>query len=581
MQIRTVSILAALSFTACFNLQARTSELTREFVCPVRVMWTQGDVKGAEALLENNLGQATFRERPVCEMLSTAGKQASLLLDYGVEFQGGLQLVTTMGSTKGVKVRVRFGESVSEAMSDINPESGATNDHAMRDFEAELPWFGFREFGNSGFRFVRIDLLDNDAELVLAEANGIKEYRDIPYAGSFKSSDERLNRIWLTGAYTVHQNMQQYIWDGIKRDRLVWIGDMHPEVMCVNSVFGDQDVVEKSLDLARDSAPLPEMMNGMSAYSLWWLIIHRDWYMHQGDKEYLQMQKEYMKGLVDVLVSKIGDDGRDTIEDHFLDWPSKADEKASGAGFHALFIMAMEAASQIFTFEGETGYSDKCSAAAGRLRAASSAVAEEFFSEGKCAYDPGRKQAVALMCLAGMIDPEQASPALLEGGALGFSTFYGYYMLEALAKCGKLNEVLHICSDFWGGMLDLGATTFWEDFDIRWMDNAARIDEFTPEGKTDVHLTYGGYCYKQLRHSFCHGWASGPTSFMSRHILGVEVLEPGCRKLRIRPELAGLESVEGSFPTPYGPVHIKAGKTADGRVKTSIKAPKGVRVVRP
>ncbi|MFQ9800204.1 MAG: hypothetical protein ACLR23_16090 [Clostridia bacterium] len=32
-------------------------------------------------------------------------------------------------------------------------------------------------------------------------------------------------------------------------------------------------------------------------------------------------------------------------------------------------------------------------------------------------------------------------------------------------------------------MLSLGATTFWEDFDLRWLENAARIDELTPEEK--------------------------------------------------------------------------------------------------
>ncbi|MFQ8806497.1 MAG: hypothetical protein ACLR8Y_17180 [Alistipes indistinctus] len=53
-------------------------------------------------------------------------------------------------------------------------------------------------------------------------------YRDIPYLGSFRSSDPRLDSIWMTGAYTVHLNMQDYLWDGIKRDRLVWMGDAHP-----------------------------------------------------------------------------------------------------------------------------------------------------------------------------------------------------------------------------------------------------------------------------------------------------------------------------------------------------------------
>ena len=29
------------------------------------------------------------------------------------------------------------------------------------------------------------------------------------------------------------RNIQNYIWDGIKRDRLVWIGDIHPEASTV------------------------------------------------------------------------------------------------------------------------------------------------------------------------------------------------------------------------------------------------------------------------------------------------------------------------------------------------------------
>lgn len=58
------------------------------------------------------------------------------------------------------------------------------------------------------------------------------------------------------------------------------------------------------------------------------------------------------------------------------------------------------------------------------------------------------------------------------------------------------------------------------------MKNAGRIDELPNEGKAYVHCTYGGYCYKQLRHSFCHGWASGPTSWLTEYVLGVQVLIP-------------------------------------------------------
>jgi alpha-L-rhamnosidase len=103
--------------------------------------------------------------------------------------------------------------------------------------------------------------------LPIRSIRAIARFRDIPYLGSFHSSSERLNKIWETGAYTVHLNMQEYLWDGIKRDRLVWLGDVHPEVMTINNVFGDQEVVRKSLDFGRDTTPLPGWMNGMSSYS--------------------------------------------------------------------------------------------------------------------------------------------------------------------------------------------------------------------------------------------------------------------------------------------------------------------------
>lgn len=555
------------------------SELTREYINAERIVWTQGDVSNAEALLLKNYGQATFGPAGKCRMMSTADSQASILFDFGKEFHGGVQFVMAeYAGGKPAKVRIRFGESVTEAMSDISPETGATNDHAIRDFEALLPWFGLREFGNSGFRFLRIDLLDIDQPFEIKEVHGIKVFRDIPREGSFVSDNERLNRIWETGAYTVHQNMQTYIWDGIKRDRLVWIGDMHPEVMTVKSVFGYQNVVNNSLDLARDCAPLPQMMNGMSAYSLWWLRIHKAWYLHQGDMDYLMSQRDYMLGLVDVLISHILPNGRDDFDPHFLDWPSCGDTTASAAGFHALFIMAMEDAAFMLGEMGENAAAERCTQAATRLRDAAPAVARDFFAEGKPADAIGRKQAVALMYLADIIPAKKAAAALLTGGAKGFSTFYGYYMLEALAKCGHYDEAMDIISAFWGGMLDLGATTFWEDFDIAWLDNAARIDEIVPEGKVDVHLTYGGYCYKQLRHSLAHGWASGPTNWLTTHVTGLYPASVGCKVVRLEPHMGSLNTIEGSLPTPYGPVKVRLEKLAKGKVAAKISAPAQVKI---
>mgnify|MGYP002517459379 CR=1 FL=1 len=319
---------------AGMTANAQKDARTREYITPVRVVWTNSTdlISNPDALLQEGNGQADFMERTFCDMKSTRKVHPAIILDFGKELHGGLQIVTGMGSDHNVRVRVRFGESVSETMSEIDGKNGAKNDHAIRDQEVLLPWFGVKEIGNSGFRFVRIDLISDNKELSLKEVRAIALYRDVPYRGAFKSNDERLNQIWQTGAYTVHQCMQEFLWDGIKRDRLVWMGDMHPEIMTISNVFGYNEVVPKSLDLARDSTPLPGWMNGMYPYSMWWVLAQRDWYWFNGDKAYLEQQREYLLGLLELFHKRVDEKGFELSGGDFLDWPSEENEPAGALG---------------------------------------------------------------------------------------------------------------------------------------------------------------------------------------------------------------------------------------------------------
>jgi hypothetical protein len=561
-------------FGAEYSNKTFNDSRARTYITPRRIVWKydgQGQlIKNAEGLLAaGNNGQSELTGKQVCVMRSTGNEYPSLLLDFGQEIHGGLQIVTSAaGKNRPVKIRVRFGESVSEAMSTVGVQ-GATNDHAMRDFMMELPWLGVAEIGNSGYRFVRIDLTEPNVTLSLKEINAVFIYRDIPYLGSFRSSDDRLNRIWLTGAYTVHLNMQEYIWDGIKRDRLVWLGDLHPEVMTVSTVFGYNEVIPKSLDLARDITPLPGWMNGMCSYSLWWIIIQRDWYTYQGNLSYLREQQTYLTNLLQLLFTKVDASGREKLDGggRFLDWPSSPNREGVDAGLQALMAIALQAGGELCTVLGDKALAAQCAATVERM---------------KTQVPPHNqlKQAAALQALADMLPAGQADEEVISvGGANHFSTFYGYYMLQAQAKAGNYRGAIDNIRKFWGGMLDMGATTFWEDFSLEWLENAAGIDELVPEGKKDIHADFGAYCYENLRHSLCHGWASGPTAWLSEHVLGVKVVAPGCKVLKIEPYLGDLEWVEGTFPTPLGVVSISHRKGADGKIKTGVKAPKGIKIV--
>lgn len=549
---------------------------TRAYITPQRIVWksdsTGQSISQSERLLNSGSnGQAELTDKQYCVLNSANNQTPGILLDFGKEIQGGLQIVTSAGMTnRPVKIRVCLGESVSEAMSRVGGSQGATNDHAMRDFIMEVPWLGVAEIGNSGFRFARIDLIEPNVTLGLKEVNAIFAYRDIPYLGSFVSNDERLNKIWLTGAYTVHLNMQEYLWDGIKRDRLVWLGDIHPEVMTINAVFGYNEVVPKSLDLARDITPLPGWINNMCSYSLWWIIIHRDWYTYQGRLSYLKEQQPYLTELLHLLFTKVDASGRERLDGggRFLDWPSSPNVKGVDAGLQALMVLAFEAGAEMCAVIGDHQLAKECSDRVALMK-------KNVPNHNQL------KQAAALLSLADMIPAKKANDeVIVVDGAKHFSTFYGYYMLQAQAKAGDYHTAIDFINQYWGGMLDMGATSFWEDFDLAWMDNATPIDELVPKGKKDIHADYGNYCYKNLRHSLCHGWASGPTAWLSEHVLGVQVVEPGCKVLRIEPHLGNLEWVEGTFPTPFGVVEVSHKKQADGTIKSVVKAPKGVTIIK-
>ena len=549
------------------------SPISHFYIAPTRLLWkSEAGVEHADRLLGPHPGQAVLSETlPPCTLTASAGAAAGVLLDFGRELQGHVELFTPLTPGKDpVRVRVRLGESASEAMAELGGKQNAQNDHAIRDQIVTLPWLGSITIGPSGFRFVRIDGVDPGRPALLTGVRAVLGVRDIPRIGSFRCSDERLNRIWKTGADTVHLCMQDYLWDGIKRDRLVWIGDMHPEVRTISAVFGDNEVVQKSLDLTRDVTPVTQWMNGISSYSMWWVLIHEELWQHAGDRAYLEAQQPYLTALLERLAALVGPDGKEQIDGmRFLDWPSSPNKQGVTAGLQGLLVMTLDSGARLMAELGDARVAALCRQAADRAR---TVVPDANAS----------KSGAALLSLAGMRDARETSDTvLLPNGTKGVSTFYGLYVLEALAKSGDIDPALDLIRTYWGGMLDMGATTFWEDFDLDWTTNAGRIDELVPAGKKDLHGDFGAYCYEGFRHSLCHGWASGPTSWMSRHLLGIEPLEPGFARARVAPRLGSLAWVEGSYPTVRGPIHVRHERQADGSVRSQVTAPAGMVIDAP
>jgi len=70
---------------------------------------------------------------------------------------------------------------------------------------------------------------------------------------------------------------------------------------------------------------------------------------------------------------------------------------------------------------------------------------------------------------------------------------------------------------------------------------------------------------------YCHAWGGTPAWQVIRGIFGIEILEPGCKKLKITPANAGPENFSGIFRTPQGSVSLKK---ENGRVQITL--PSGI-----
>ena len=576
-----LALLSAACALACAAVQEDVPDKrVRTFVYPKRIVW-QTDIKKfsdgwpmrasaekIEKLLERKFGQIS--EGPFASACGTKlvnrGEPAGFILDFGRELHGGVQLGMSPGGTAGSRLRLRFGESVSETLSSLGDGKHASNDHALRDFELPVPRFGSIEVGNTGFRFLRIDLVTG-GEVGFEFVRAVSLMRPMKAVGSFRSSDARLDRVFDTAVRTVHLCCQEYLWDGIKRDRLVWMGDTHPETMAILNVFGAASILPESLDYMAATTPPEKWMHGMPTYTLWWIRNLAEWYRYTGDAEYVRRHADYLEKTFGHVLTGVKDG--QWRAGNFLDWPTRHNDEAAWAGSQGLALDAAREAAFLADVAGRAELAGKARALAAEL--------------AKLRPDPhGEKSAAAMLALSGLRDPKEMFAQVLgKGGHNGVSTFYGYYMIEAMSAAGEGQRALDTVRDYWGAMLDVGATSFWEDFKLVWTNGCFRLDEMPVPGKKDIHGDYGEFCYPGFRHSLCHGWSSGPASWCINRVLGIRPVGVGCRTVEVKPFLGDLAWAEGAMALPDGQaVKVRAEKRPDGTLDVKVDAPPSVKILR-
>lgn len=130
-------------------------ELHEEWT-PVKLVEVH-NVLYSEWLMETKSACVSFKGS---ECAKFDGPGSFVVLDFGKELCGGIRMVTR--DAKGmVKWRLTFGESLTEAYASIG-EKNATNDHSPRDMEVVTGMMSDLTFGQTGFRFVRVELVEGE-----------------------------------------------------------------------------------------------------------------------------------------------------------------------------------------------------------------------------------------------------------------------------------------------------------------------------------------------------------------------------------------------------------------------------------
>ena len=548
-----------------------TDSLRRDFVLPSKILYKTDGVYNEDIILKSTISQAYQGQKNAMVLSSENGNKAGILLDFGTELTGGIRLVT--GESDWTKnrcplVRIRFGESATEALTPIG-QKNATNDHGTRDFVIPLALLSTTEWGQTGFRFVYIELEEPDFSLQLVSIHAIFTYRDLKYFGSFECDDDEINKIYETARYTAHLNMQNYLIEGVKRDRMIWNGDLFAMLPSLQYIFGNQNIIADSLRFIADTVILPNYWNNFTSESFRFFMTLDKLYMYTADVGLSNELKYYWKPLLKQVLKLVNEEKphlrKEQIVGYFYDWTTEHNEDATMTGFQLNFILGLEAAKNICKITFETELYDECKHKIDLLN-------DKDFNH----YN---NFAIATeLYLTGKISTDITAEIYKNEGINSMSAAKAHKILTVMSKTLGKEFALDVLKKYYGSMLRAGATTFWEFFKFEWYRENSGIDRVHKPGEYDIHADNGQYCFEGLRHSLCHAWGSSPVAFLVETVLGVTIIEKGYKKLSVKPQLCHLKWVKGSIPTPFGIVYIDA-KNENGKIVTKIDAPKEIEIV--
>ena len=120
---------------------------------------------------------------------------------------------------------------------------------------------------SKAFRYVNVVI---DPTVSFDSVSMLFEYADVKERGSFRSSDDLVNRIYDVSKYTLLLNTREFFIDGIKRDRWVWSGDAYQSYLMNYYLYFDSPTVERTMAALRGKDPVTGHINTIMDYTFYW-----------------------------------------------------------------------------------------------------------------------------------------------------------------------------------------------------------------------------------------------------------------------------------------------------------------------
>jgi len=546
------------------------------------------DVVEQTVALEQYTSPPVVRQESLSAVSVFRSPSGRLLVDFGQNLVGFTRL--RVSGPAGTEITIRHAEVLEDGELGTRPLRGAratdrfilsgTDD----DFE---PTFTFH-----GFRYAEVDGWPHSDDDLSAALTATVIGSDLRRTGTFRSSNELLNRFEENVVWGMRGNFVDVPTDCPQRDeRLGWTGDIAAFAPTAAFLFDaadflsdwlrDVDVETRAaggivpfvvpdslkLELTGDVAPpygspLPTAVWGDAAVWVPWAL-----YQHDGDLARLESHADLMRAHADAIARALEDDGTWRAGFQFGDWldPAAPPENPAAARTPTALV-ATACAFRTFTILAQTSDLLGDTAASARYEQLA-ARARDGFSSAFLSHDglvPATATGCALAIAFGLVTGttrdligEQLAGIVRASGHRIDTGFAGTpFVTDALTMTGHVNEAYRLllqteCPS-WLYPVTMGATTVWERWDSMLPDGSINPGEMT---------------------SFNHYALGAVADWMHRTVGGIAPAEPGYRKVLIAPVPGpGIDHAETSLDSPAGRIEV-SWRVAGGTLALTVDVP--------